>query len=69
MSRYLIDQLERRANIAVRFRAEVAAVHGDASLEAIEVRDRDTGAMTRLAPGACSCSSAPTPKRAGFQTT
>jgi thioredoxin reductase (NADPH) len=51
MSRYLIDQLERRANIAVRFRAEVAAVHGDASLEAIDVRDRDTGAMTRLASG------------------
>jgi thioredoxin reductase (NADPH) len=51
MSRYLIDQLERRANIAVRFRAEVASVHGDASLEAIDVRDRDTGAMTRLASG------------------
>jgi thioredoxin reductase (NADPH) len=51
MSRYLIDHLERRANIAVRFRAEVAAVHGDASLEAIDVRDRDTGAMTRLASG------------------
>src|SRR5215207_1900529 len=51
MSQYLIEQLERRANIAVRFRAEVAAVHGDASLEAIDVRDRDTGDMTRLASG------------------
>jgi thioredoxin reductase (NADPH) len=51
MSRYLVDQLERRANIAIRFGAEVAAVHGDASLEAIDVRDRDTGSVTRLESG------------------
>jgi thioredoxin reductase (NADPH) len=37
MSRYLIDQLERRANIHVRIGKEVAAVHGDRSLEAVEL--------------------------------
>ena len=51
MSRYLIDQLATRANVEVRFSAEVAAVHGDASLEAIDVRDRATGAVARLASG------------------
>src|SRR3954463_5554498 len=48
MSRYLVDQIERRPNIAVRFATEVAAVHGDAALEAIDVRDRATDAVTRL---------------------
>jgi thioredoxin reductase (NADPH) len=51
MSRYLIDRLATRANIDVRFGAEVAGVHGDASLEAIEVRDRATGEVTRLSSG------------------
>ena len=51
MSRYLIDRLEARANVAVRFNAEVAAVHGDPSLEAIDVRDRVTGAVARLSSG------------------
>jgi thioredoxin reductase (NADPH) len=51
MSRYLIDQLATRANVDVRCGVEVVAVHGDASLEAIELRDRNTGAVTRLASG------------------
>jgi thioredoxin reductase (NADPH) len=51
MSRYLIDRLATRANIAVRFGAEVAGVHGEASLEAIDVRDSETGAVTRLSSG------------------
>jgi thioredoxin reductase (NADPH) len=51
MSRYLIDRLATRANIAVRFGAEVAGVDGEASLEAIDVRDRETGAVTRLSSG------------------
>jgi thioredoxin reductase (NADPH) len=51
MSRYLVDRLATRANIAVRFGAEVAGVHGEASLEAIDVRDRETGAVTRLSSG------------------
>ncbi len=51
MSRYLIDQMATRASITVMFGAEVAAVHGDASLQAIEVRDAATGATTRLDSG------------------
>jgi thioredoxin reductase (NADPH) len=48
MSRYLIDQLGTRSNIRVLFATEVAAVHGDASLEAIDVKDIATGETTRL---------------------
>ena len=51
MSRYLIDQLGARRNIDALFGAEVAAVHGDVSLEAIDVRDRATGETTRLESG------------------
>ena len=51
MSRYLIDQLATRASITVMFGAEIAAVHGDASLQAIEVRDAATGETTRLDSG------------------
>jgi thioredoxin reductase (NADPH) len=51
MSRYLIDQMATRASITVMFGAEVAAVHGDASLRAIDVRDAATGATTRLDSG------------------
>ena len=48
MSRYLIDQLAGRPNIGTMFGTEVAAVHGDLSLEAIDVRDTATGATSRL---------------------
>ncbi len=51
MSRYLIDQLAARPNIAVLHRAEVAAVHGEAALEAIDVRDAG-GAVQRVESGA-----------------
>jgi thioredoxin reductase (NADPH) len=51
MSRYLIDQLATRPNIRTIFGAEVAAVHGDLSLQAIDVRDSATGATTRLESG------------------
>jgi thioredoxin reductase (NADPH) len=51
MSRYLIDQLATRPNIGTRFGAEVAAVHGELSLEAIDVRDRASGELTRLDSG------------------
>ena len=43
MSRYLIDQLATRANIHVRFNAQVAGVHGEQSLEALDVHDSATG--------------------------
>ena len=51
MSSYLIGQLATRPNIRTLFRAEVVAAHGDASLEAIDVRDRATGDTTRLDSG------------------
>jgi thioredoxin reductase (NADPH) len=51
MSRYLIDQLATRSNIHKLFRTEVAAVHGDVSLEAIDVRNVATGETTRLESG------------------
>ena len=51
MSRYLIDQLATRSNINVLYRTEVVAARGDVSLEAIEVRDAETGTTTRLDSG------------------
>jgi thioredoxin reductase (NADPH) len=51
MSRYLIDQLAVRPNIRVRVRTGVVAAHGDASLEAIDVRNSETGETTRLESG------------------
>jgi thioredoxin reductase (NADPH) len=51
MSQYLIDQLATRSNISVMFGTEVAAVHGDASLQAIDVWDRATAETTRLESG------------------
>ena len=42
MSRYLIDQLATRPNISVIPRVEVAALHGDTALEAIEVGAQGT---------------------------
>ncbi|MGE5603482.1 MAG: FAD-dependent oxidoreductase, partial [Nitrososphaerales archaeon] len=44
MSRYLIDQIGKTPNISVRTRARVAAVHGNANLEAVTIEDVDTGA-------------------------
>ncbi len=52
MSRYLIDQLAARSNIDVVYRTEVVAVHGDTSLEAIDVHHSETGETTRLVSGA-----------------
>jgi thioredoxin reductase (NADPH) len=51
MSRYLIDQLEAQPNIRAMFGVSLAAVHGDLSLEAIDVRDSATAETTRLASG------------------
>jgi thioredoxin reductase (NADPH) len=42
MSRYLIDQIEKRANIHVRLGSEVVEVHGSDRLEAITIRNRET---------------------------
>jgi thioredoxin reductase (NADPH) len=51
MSRYLIDQLAARSNVHVRFRTEVVAAHGATSLEAIDVRNSETGETARLESG------------------
>lgn len=51
MSRYLIDQLATRSNISVLFGTELAAVHGDTSLQAIDVHERATAETTRLDSG------------------
>jgi thioredoxin reductase (NADPH) len=51
MSRYLIDQLDRRPNVRVLYRTEVEGAVGTDSLESIDVRDSNTGEITRLASG------------------
>ena len=51
MSQYLVDRIEARDNVDVRFGAEVVGVHGEASLEAIDVRDRAGGGVERLGSG------------------
>ena len=47
MSHYLVHQLRARSNIAIRLQCEVAAVHGDTHLAAIDVRDGASHAVTR----------------------
>lgn len=49
MSRYLIEQIERRDNIDVQLGSEVVEVHGSERLEAITIRDRETGETRREA--------------------
>ncbi len=51
MSRYLIDQLATRANITALTRSEVAAVHGETSIEEIEIRDSAAGETRRVRSG------------------
>ena len=51
MARYLADQIASRPNIHALFRTEVVAAHGDESLEAINVRNSETGETTRLETG------------------
>jgi thioredoxin reductase (NADPH) len=51
MSRYLIAQLEARANIRMLVDSEVVAAHGDESLEAVDVRHRISDETTRHASG------------------
>jgi thioredoxin reductase (NADPH) len=51
MSRYLVDQLGTRSNIAVMPGTEVAAAHGEGSLEELEVTHGENGETTRLPSG------------------
>jgi len=48
MSRYLVDQLATRSNIAVQTRSEVVAANGETSLETIDIRDAESGETTRV---------------------
>jgi thioredoxin reductase (NADPH) len=48
MSRYLIDELDRTANIEVRLRTEVAELVGERSVEALVVENNRTGERSRL---------------------
>jgi thioredoxin reductase (NADPH) len=47
MSRYLIEQIERRDNIDVQLGEEVVEVHGRERLVAITIRHRETGETRR----------------------
>jgi thioredoxin reductase (NADPH) len=51
MSSYLSEQLAARSNIEVLTRTEAVAAHGGDSLDAIEVRNTETGESTRLESG------------------
>src|SRR6201997_91549 len=48
MSRYLIDQVTRIANVQVMTGAEVCELHGEAALEAVTAIDRRTGARSTV---------------------
>ena len=47
MSQYLVDRIEAHERIDVRTRTVVEACHGETHLEAITLRDADSGAETR----------------------
>ena len=51
MSRYLIEQIRGKPNIAVHLRSEVIAAHGDGHLSAIDILDQARGAVRRQACG------------------
>ena len=51
MSRYLIDQLAARPNVEALFGTEVVAAHGSNALEAIDIRNAETGEISRLESG------------------
>ena len=47
MSRYLIEQLRGKSNIAVALRSEVRAAYGDTHLTAIDIHEGSSGAVRR----------------------
>src|SRR6202012_2264208 len=48
MSRYLIDRIERAPRIEVMTETEVTAVHGTATVESVDLRDRRSGTVTSV---------------------
>jgi thioredoxin reductase (NADPH) len=51
MSDYLVNQIESRPNINTRMGTEVAAVYGDSSLEALDLRSRASGEIEQVDSG------------------
>jgi thioredoxin reductase (NADPH) len=51
MSHYLIEQLRGKPNIRVAPHSEVAAVHGDKAIAAIDLADRASGSVQRVESG------------------
>jgi thioredoxin reductase (NADPH) len=51
MSRYLIEQLRTKSNIAVELHSETHAVHGETNLTAIDILNRATGTVSRRESG------------------
>jgi thioredoxin reductase (NADPH) len=51
MSRYLVDQIATHSNIRTAVESEVTAVHGELSLEALDIRSSATGETTRVESG------------------
>jgi thioredoxin reductase (NADPH) len=47
MSRYLVEQLAGKSNVAVQLRSEVVGAHGDTHLSAIDIRDSTNDAVSR----------------------
>ena len=48
MSRYLLERIERAPNIEIVPRTEIAAVHGNGTLESVSVVDADNGRTERI---------------------
>ena len=48
MSAYLVDQIEATPNITVRVNVSVTALHGDETLEAVDVADKAGGSPERM---------------------
>jgi thioredoxin reductase (NADPH) len=47
MSHYLIEQIRGKANVEVQLRSEVQALHGDDHLTAVDLVNRETGAVSQ----------------------
>jgi thioredoxin reductase (NADPH) len=65
MSRYLVDQVEGSPRIELHLHAELRALHGDGTLEAVRMEDTSAGTTQTWTPPPRSCSSEPTPARPG----
>jgi thioredoxin reductase (NADPH) len=48
MSRYLVDRIENARNVELLTQTEVSAAHGDARLEAVDLRNRGDGRVERI---------------------